>query len=141
MVNSKRQRSRGCALPMFASGLFCLWLTPSATFAQQTVNGFAVERFYPSAPGGGWFVMDDLNISGGLGGAVEVTSGYARNPLKVTSPDGTQRLVVVSDEAFVDMGVAATYDRYRLYLNFPMPFLVAGHSGTLGAYQFSAPAV
>lgn len=114
---------------------------PSIVHAQQLVNGFAVERFYPSTPGGGWFVMDDLNISGGIGGAIEVTSGYARNPLKVTSPGGTQRLPLVTNEAFVDFGAAATYDRYRIYLNFPIPYVVTGNSGTLGLYQLNAPAV
>ena len=113
----------------------------SHTVAQQPVQGFAVERFYPSAPGGGWFVMDDLNISGGLGGAVELTSGYARNPLAVTSADGTQRLTLVGNEAFVDVGAAATYDRYRVYLNFPIPVLVTGSSGTLGSYALTGPDV
>lgn len=140
-MNSKSHRRRKRVIPVFAAALTFLGLTPSATNAQQSVNGFAVERFYPSAPGGGWFVMDDLNISGGVGGAVEITSGYAGNPLKVTSPDGTQRLVPVSDEGFVDVGVAATYDRYRVYLNFPIPFLVSGNSGTVGGYQLIAPAV
>ena len=85
--------------------------------------------------------MDDLNISGGVGGAIELTSGYAGNPLKLTSPGGVERLALVSGEAFVDVGVAATYDRYRVYANFPVPFVVNGNSGTLGSYQLTAPAV
>ena len=87
-------------LPALRAGLFVMGVLPSPTYAQQPVQGFALERFYPSAPGGGWFVMEDLNISGGLGGAIELSSGYARNPLEVTSPDGTRRLALVSDEAF-----------------------------------------
>src|SRR5260370_39812697 len=43
----------------------------------QHPQGFAVERFYPSAPGGGWFVMDALDLRGGLGGALALTTGYA----------------------------------------------------------------
>src|SRR5260370_6599760 len=85
--------------------------------------------------------MDDLNISGGLGGAVELTSGYARKPLEVTSPQVQTRLPLVSDEAFADAGIAATYERYRVYLNFPIPFLVSGPSGMLGPVQLNAPAV
>jgi hypothetical protein len=72
--------------------------------AQQQADGFAVERLYQSAPGAGWFVMDDLDISGRLGGAVSLTSGYARNPLVITGPDGKQKLMVVLQEAFVDFG-------------------------------------
>jgi hypothetical protein len=109
--------------------------------AQQVTQGFAVERFYPSAPGGGWFVMDDVNLSGGLGGAISLTTGYSRNPLVVTSPNGTQRLVLVSSDAFADVGVAVTYDRYRVYINVPVPLLVSGNSGTLGPYQVTAPSL
>jgi len=109
--------------------------------AQVQPQGFAVERFYPSAPGSGWFVMDDLNMNGGWGGAIVLTGGYARNPLTVTSPDGTQRIPLVSDAAFIDAGVAGTYNRYRLYLNFPMPLSISGTSAPLGPYILNAPAV
>jgi hypothetical protein len=107
----------------------------------QQPQGFAVERFYPSAAGGGWFVMDDLDFDGGFGGAVAFTAGYSRKPLEVTSPDGTRHLTLVSDEAFVDVGVSATYHRYRVYLDFPMPLRVTGNSGVVGPYQLNAPAV
>ena len=119
-----------CACP----GAFC----PIAK-AQQQASGFAVERLYQSAPGAGWFVMDDLDISGRFGGAVEATSGYERNPLVITGPDGKQKLAVVSQEAFLDIGGSITHDRFRGYINFPMPLLVTGTSGTLGPYQFTAP--
>jgi hypothetical protein len=109
--------------------------------AQQQPAGFAVERFYQSAPGGGWFIMDDLDISGRLGGVISFSSGYARNPLVLTGPDGKQKLAVVSEEAFLDVGVAVTHDRFRGYINFPMPLLLSGTSGTLGPYQFTAPSV
>jgi hypothetical protein len=107
--------------------------------AQQQAQGFAVERFYPSAAGGGWFVMDDLEMHGGFGGAMELTLGYAHDPLVVAS--GGQRLAVVSDEAFADIGLAATYDRYRVYLDFSSPIAIEGSSGTLGGTQYTAPTV
>jgi hypothetical protein len=115
-------------------------LTWSAgAFAQQAAPGFAVERFYPSAAGAGWFVMDDLDMHGGFGGAIELTSGYAHDPLVVAS--GGQRLAVVSDEAFADVGLAATYDRFRFYLDFSSPLAIEGSSGTVGGYQYVAPKV
>src|SRR5260370_5888489 len=143
MASFETRRSRGSAVLGLALRLTALCVLASLASAQQqpSVRGFAVERFYPSAPGGGWFVMDDLNISGGLGGAVELTSGYARKPLEVTSPDGKTRLTLVSDEAFADAGIAATYERYRVYLNFPIPFLVSGHTRMLGPFQLNAPAL
>ena len=85
--------------------------------------------------------MDDLSMSGRLGGAISLTTGYSRKPLQVTGPDGTKRLTLVSGEAFVDGGVAVTYDRYRIYLNLPVPFSVTGMGGTLGPYQLRAPSV
>ncbi len=134
MANFKAVRSH--PVPLLAAAL----LLPGAR-AQLQAPGFAVERLYQSAPGAGWFVMDDLAISGGLGGAVSAASGYERNPLIVTSPGSKQKLAVVSQEAFLDIGGAVTYNRFRGYLNLPMPLLVTGKSGTLGGYQFTAPAV
>jgi hypothetical protein len=107
----------------------------------QPAKGFAVERFYPSAAGGGWLVMDELGMHGGFGGAIEISGGYARKPLDVASPDGTQRVALVSSQAFADFSVAATYERFRLYLNFSTPLAVAGESGTLGTYELSGPSV
>ncbi len=107
--------------------------------AQQSPQGFAVERLYQGAPGSGWVVMDDLDIHGGLGGVAAISFGYAHNPLKLRTRDG-QKLTVVSDQAFTDFGFAATYDRFRVYLNFDMPLLIKGDSGTIGGYTFTAPA-
>jgi hypothetical protein len=81
--------------------------------------------------------MDALDMRGKLGGEMAMTAGYARNPLQVA--DGSTRLAVVSDEAFVDFGFAVTYDRFRLYLNLDAPLLIEGQSGTAGGYQFTAP--
>jgi hypothetical protein len=109
--------------------------------AQQAAHGFAVERFYPSAPGAGWFVMDTLDMHGGLGGAAALTVGYAHKPLRIGTSDGSQHLTVVADQAFADLGFAATYDRLRLYVNFDVPLVIGGQSGTVGDYAFTAPAV
>ena len=107
--------------------------------AQQARQGFAVERLYPSAPGGGWLVMDELDMHGGLGGAIELTLGYAGNPLRVT--DGTNRLAVVSDEGFADIGAAITWDRWRFYLNLDTPLAIRGQSGVVGDSVFTGPSV
>ncbi len=119
-----------------------LSLCPQISNAQQTTpSGFAVERLYLSAPGAGWFVMDDLNLSGRLGGAVSLTSGYERNPLVITS--GNQAVAVVSQQSYFTIGGALTYERFRAYLSLPFPVLVTGKSGTIanatGTYQFTAP--
>ena len=62
MANFKSRYQRGSACLAF------LIFGASRSNAQRVPQGYAVERFYPSAPGAGWFVMDDVNLSGGLGG-------------------------------------------------------------------------
>jgi hypothetical protein len=109
--------------------------------AQEPTHGFGVERMYTSAPGGGWVVMDALDMRGGLGGAAAVTVGYARDPLRIGTKDGAQSLSVVSGQGFAAFGFAATYDRFRVYLDFNAPLVLRGDSGTVGAYPFAAPHV
>ena len=123
----------------FAATLLAMGAPASRARAQPQAQGFALERFYPSAPGGGWFVMDALDMQGGLGGAMALTLGYARNPLRVS--DGSQHLSVVSNEALADFGFAVTYSRFRLSLGMDMPLAVTGGSGTVGGYSFAAPSV
>jgi OmpA-OmpF porin, OOP family len=132
MPSSSGPRALGCAAVLFAAGTSA---APAA--AQQQARGFAVERFYPSAPGGGWFVMDDLDLYGGLQGALALTAGYAKKPLLI--PDGARRLAVVSDQAFTDFGLAVGYDRFRLYLDLDAPLVAGGESGTVGGYEYTAP--
>jgi hypothetical protein len=129
-----------CLLVRIYFGL-CLIAASTEVMHAQQQQGFAVERFYPSAPGAGWFVMDDLTMDGTLGGAIELTGGYSQNPWQVTGANGTGGTAVVSAEAFVNVGLAATHDRYRAYLNIPMPLLVIGTSGAIGPYSLTAPAV
>jgi hypothetical protein len=111
------------------------WAAPAR--AQAVAQGFGVERLYLSAPEGGWFAMDDLDLHGGLGAAGEVTVGYARDSLRVT--DGRTRLAAVSDQAFADFGMALTYDRWRFYLNFDAPLVGEGEWGTVGGVAFQHP--
>jgi hypothetical protein len=134
---SSRGRSRAA---LAAAIVLVSGATASRAEAQQQAQGFAVERLYPSAAGGGWFVMDSLDMHGGLGGAIELTTGYSYKPLRVATTNAAQRLAPVVDDAFADASVAVTYDRYRLYLDFPGPLLLSGQSGVVGSYLYSAPA-
>jgi hypothetical protein len=113
----------------------------STARAQQQAEGFGVERLYLSAPGAGWFVMDTLDMQGGLGGVAGLTMGYSHDALRVKTINDSQHLAVVSDEAFANFGFAATYERWRVYLNFNMPLVIEGQSGAVGNYQFAAPSV
>ncbi len=124
-----------CAL----ASIVMVLTVPAPAPAQQQAQGFATERLYLSAPGAGWFVMDALDMRGGLGGSFSLTVGYARNVFHLS--DGTQSIPVVSDQAVADLGVAVTYDRWRLYLNFEMPLAINGQGGTIGGASFSGPSV
>jgi hypothetical protein len=124
---------------LLAAVMFAGVSAARAAAAQSAAQGFALERLYLSAPGGGWFVMDDLSMHGDLGGALALTTGYARNPLRVGS--GSDRMPVVSDQLFTDFGFAATFDRFRLYLNFDAPLATKGRSGTAAGYDFTAPSL
>ncbi len=121
-------------LATVASLIALLWATHAE--AQPPPQGFAVERFYPSAPGAGWLVMDDLELRGGLGGALAATTGYSHNPLLLTSAAGERRLRLVEHQAFLDFGGAVTWDRFRLYANMSSPLIVSGDSGTIDEYRF-----
>ena len=111
----------------------------SRAAAQQQAQGFALDRFYPSPAGAGWFVMDDLDMQGGLGGALSLTAGYTRNPLRIEN--GMQTLAVVSSEALADFGFAATYDRWRIYLDLRMPLAIEGNvtNGTIDGMVYTSP--
>jgi hypothetical protein len=113
------------------------WGRPGA--AQVKAEGFDVDRLYLSPAGGGWFVMDTLDMHGGLGGAMALTTGYARDSLRVGGANGAPSVAVVSDLGTADFSFAVTYDRFRLYLDLDWILDVAGNDATVGTYQYSAP--
>jgi hypothetical protein len=126
---SSSSRAIGLALLLWSAG----------TQAQRPVNGFAVDRFYASPPGAGWFVMDDIDLHGGLGGVLGLRLDYSRNALRIS--DGVQRIAVVSDEAVMSVGAAITWNRYRFYVDFDMPLFIGGESGNVSDYSFTAPSL
>jgi hypothetical protein len=130
---------RSSSRRLLGVALLAALTAPAARASAQQARGFALERFYPSPAGAGWFVMDDLDLRGGLGGAMALTAGYARNPLRLD--DGLQQLAVVSSQAFANFGLAATYDRWRVYLDVRMPLAIEGQSGTIGGAVYTAPRV
>ena len=116
-------------------------LSASPVGAQQAVEGFALERFHPAPPGAGWLAMDALAMHGGLGGVVSLVGGYAHAPLVLATTDGARRLAPVAHQAFADIGLAVTYDRFRFSLDLTTPVAITGESGTIGGYSFTAPSV
>jgi len=127
-------------LPLRAAGLLCA-LACAPVQAQEAAQGFAVERFYASAPGAGYFVMDALAHSGTFAGTMGITFGYSHDALQIRDEGAAAPLSVVSDRTFVDLGFAGTYDRLRVYFNFEMPLAAQGQSGQLAGFSYTAPDV
>ena len=134
MRSTSRWR-RCCAL---AGALTIALASAPAARAQQQAQGFAIERLVQSAPGAGWIAMDDLELKGGLGGAVGLTLGYAHGPLVIDSP-GAPSLAVVRHQTSAELAFAVTWDRFRLRASFSSPIYVAGQGGTAAGFHFTAP--
>jgi hypothetical protein len=112
-----------------------LFVAFCTTAHAQSAQGFAVERYYASAPGAGWLVMDDLDIDRQLSGALSLTLGYAHDPLVVS---GTS---IVEHEAFSDISAAVSFRRVRVYASFTSPLAIIGDSATVGSVVYTAPHV
>src|SRR5262249_20392300 len=101
--------------------------------AQTPVQGFDAERFFPSAPGAGWFVMDSLDMHGELGGAISFSARYARDPLRVGG------VAVVTDSGYGQIAAAVTFRSWRWSLAFDVPVAVKGRTATTGGYTYPGP--
>ncbi len=111
----------------------------------QPAQGFAVDRLYLSAPGGGWLTMDALDMRGGLGGAASFTLDYAHAPFHVGSTvPGSSRIDVVKNQASANFGFAVSYEWARLYLDLRMPLVGLGacaNTCTVDGHAFTSPPV
>jgi len=111
-------------------GALCLALSARA---QTPVQGFDAERFFPSAPGAGWFVMDSLDMHGELGGALSFSARYARDPLRVGG------VGVVTDSGYGQIAAAITFRSWRWSLAFDVPVAVKGRTATIDGYAYPGP--
>ena len=114
--------------------LLGLVLLPLVGRAQTPVDGFDAERFYPSAPGAGWFVMDSLDMHGDLGGALAFSARYAHAPLRVSA----SRVPVVTDSAYAQVAGAITWRFLRFSVGFDFPLAVKGPGVTAGGFHYPA---
>jgi hypothetical protein len=98
-------------------------------------DGFLVERLRLAPAGAGWLALDTLDMHGGLGGAIALTTGYAREPLRVGG------VGVVANQAFADVGASVTWDRFRVHAGLTGPLVASGRSTRIGATAITAPDV
>ncbi len=82
-------------------------------------DGYLAQRFEPAPAGAGWMTQDSLKLAGGLGGALAFTTGYRHTPDEAHATP-------ITDFAIANIGMAATYDRYRLSFDLASPLYVRG---------------
>ena len=125
-------RSSRISLPWL---LGCL-ISALAARAQTPVDGFDVERLYPSGPGAGWFVMDSLDMHGGTRGRpLLLGRATCMEPLRVTSGTGRRtrsRFGVRPDRGRHHLAFLAILVRLRL------PVRGEGPGATLSGYRYPA---
>ena len=123
----------------FALAFILAFATPVAARAQKAAQGFSADRLYNAAPGSAYVVMDDLAMHGTLGGAMTTAVQYAHDPFHVPNGPSGGRLDVVTGQTFVNIGFAATYERFKIYANFVSPITSSGRSGVADGIEYRAP--
>jgi OmpA-OmpF porin, OOP family len=102
-----------------AAGVFG---APRHTLGQ--VEGFAVNRFEPSARGSDWFVNDSLDLRGSANVAAGAVFDWAYQPLVLYESgdaDGRSLGDVLTDQVVVHPGASVMVDdRYRLAVSLPV---------------------
>ena len=125
---------------LVAAFALAMLTTARPAAAEQNALGHGVDRLVLSAPGAGWVAMDSLAMQGRLSGTFAMTLDYAHDPLRIPFA-GARPLPVVENELRAELGIAATYDRYRVSLGFDAPLVLAGSNGVVGTRVYTAPDV
>jgi outer membrane protein OmpA-like peptidoglycan-associated protein len=106
--------------------------------AQQTAEGFSLNRFDPSERGSEWFVLDSLDLRGKNRIAVGVVGDWSHKPLVLYAPDGSESKRLVGDQLFLNAGGSVIlFDRLRLALNVPVAIYQRAEEGTLDGITYS----
>jgi OmpA-OmpF porin, OOP family len=106
--------------------------------AQQTAEGFSLNRFDPSERGSEWFVLDSLDLRGKNRIAVGVVGDWSHKPLVLYAPDGSESKRLVGDQLFLNAGGSVILlNRLRLALNVPVAVYQRAEEGTLDGITYS----
>ncbi len=129
-------------LALCASVIGSIIATTEAASAQETTQGFALNRFDPSERGSEWFVMDSLDLRGHLRPAFGVVGDWGYKPLVLYNPDGSERAAIVEHQVFAHAGGSLVlWDRVRAGLNIPLALYQTGDAPVLrdGSRRFTSP--
>jgi OmpA-OmpF porin, OOP family len=128
-------RTRPLVLSFFV--LAACALDASASRAQATATGFALDRFNPSERGSEWFALDSLDLRGHLRLAVGVVGELADSPLVIYNADGSQRDVPVHYQLIVHPGASLVlWDRLRVGFDLPIAAYEQGSTGTVAGVTY-----
>jgi outer membrane protein OmpA-like peptidoglycan-associated protein len=145
VASMKRSARRRCWPVGWALGV---WLGGAPEASAQTLAGWALDRYEPSAPGDAFFLAELPWYRGARTVAVGLTLDYAANPLGLRIPrDGLPPVdqAVVSGMLTGHLGVAfAPLDRLGIHLSFPVALAQSGSAipsgaGNLGPSMGVAP--
>ncbi len=129
------QKALLCSL--FALSLSAL---PQIASAQAVTPGFGVDRFNPSERGSEWFVLDSLDLRGGVRPALGVVGEYAHKPLVFYGADGNERVAIVSSQFYLHAGGSLVLgDRLRVAFNLPMALANNGNNAVVNGQRLSGP--
>lgn len=117
-----------------AAGAIVLALSATAS----ADPGFSTERFSPAPAGARFVALDDLATTG-IGGALALTTSYARRPWHVG--EGRTRVDLVRDQAFVGVGASLHAGPLRVSLDLASAVLVHGHAGEAGGARWPGVSV
>jgi len=129
----------GKARAAAAAVLVAAALAASPASAQQTAQGFALDRFAPSEAGSDWFAADSLDVRGNRL-AARLVLDYAHKPLVLFDNNGNEIVAPLNAQFFAHLGVGVTLgSRVRLALNLPIGTSSAGSTGIFDnlAYKVS----
>ncbi len=121
--------------------LVTLVLTAPARAQVQThpADRFALNGFYPAAPGSTWLVADSLHYEGHKQVTLALVLDWARKPLVLYGPAGSET-GLVSDQLYAYLGGSILlFDRFRFALSIPVILYQNGSTFYVDDTEYVAP--
>lgn len=124
-------------------GLFTGMAVVLGVLAQETsagAQGFALNRYEPSAAGDPFFGVASPATPGHVVPRLALIGDYAHAPLVIRPASGGDGSKLVSDQLFLHLNASlALFDRLLLNVNVPFLLATGGDSPTAGGTTFTSP--
>jgi OmpA-OmpF porin, OOP family len=141
MSKSLSLSSRAARALSLLLGSFALTAVPSLAEAQETAEGFAVNRFESSERGSEWFTTESMDFRGHVRPALGLLVDYQYRPLAIYKKSGALLSDVITHQAAANLGGSMIFiDRIRVAANLPIIVYNAGSGGIAGLTSYAPPA-